>query len=271
MDIDYIYQIIITYGGRLLFALLVLVIGLKVIRLIANTISKKFERAEFEPSMQPFLISLIRVSLQVLLVISVASMLGIAMTSFIAVLGAAAFAVGLSLQGSLSNFAGGVLILILKPFKVGDYIEAAGHAGTVKEIQVFHTLLDTPDNKRIIVPNGVLSNTSTVNYNINPIRRVDFTFSVGYEDSIEKVKEILNNIGANHPLVLKDQPPQVVLGEHGDIAVIFYLRVWCEKEHYWTIYFEVLEQVKKVFDEEGISIPYPQRDVHLIGNIEEDK
>ncbi len=271
MDSFYIYQMVVTYGTKLLVAILVLLIGLKVIKLISKGLSKRFEKAELDPSLRPFLVSLVKITLQVLLIVSVISMLGIAMTSFIAVFGAVAFAVGLSLQGSLSNFAGGVLILILKPFKVGDYIEAAGHAGTVREIQVFHTLLDTPDNKRIIVPNGVLSNTSTVNYNINPIRRVDFTFGAGYEDSIDKVKEMLLNIGANHPLVLKDQPPQVVLGEHGDSALIFYLRVWCEKEHYWTIYFEILEQVKKGFDEEGINIPYPQRDVHLIGSNGQDK
>lgn len=137
--------------------------------------------------MQPFLVTLVKITLQVLLVISVASMLGIAMTLFIAVIGAAAFAVGLALQGSLANFAGGILILLLKPFKVGDYIEAAGQAGTVKEIQVFYTMLNTPDNKRIIIPNAALSNSSTVNYSTNPTRRVDFTFGVSYQDSIDKV------------------------------------------------------------------------------------
>ncbi len=266
MYVDFIYQAVITYGLQLLIALFALVAGLAVIKLFTNAVSKKFEKAAFDPSLQPFLLSLIRISLQVLLVISVASMLGLAMTSFIAVLGAVAFAVGLSLQGSLSNFAGGVLILLLRPFKVGDYIEAAGQAGTVKEIQIFYTLLNTPDNKRIIVPNGLLSNSSMINYSTNTTRRLDFTFGVGYDDDIEKVKSVLMEIAENHPLVFKDPAPQVILGEHGDSAVIFYFRMWCERDNYWTIYFEMFEKVKIAFDQAGINIPYPQMDVHLPGS-----
>nr|WP_241422425.1 mechanosensitive ion channel domain-containing protein [Candidatus Contubernalis alkalaceticus] len=231
---------------------------------MAHLTTGKLEKANIDPSLQPFLVSVSKTVLQILLVISVASMLGAEMTSFIAVLGAASFAVGLALQGNLANFAGGVLILLLKPFKVGDYIEAVGYSGTVKEIQIFYTILDTPDNKRIIIPNSNLSNNGTTNYSINPTRRVDFTFGVGYQNDISKVRSILQKIAEEHPMVFDDPPPQIVLGEHGDSAIVIYFRVWCNKEDYWTIYFEVLEKAKLEFDREGINIPYPQMDVHMI-------
>lgn len=263
MDLAFLYNAIIASGAKVLLALLALFIGLRVICFIANTISNWLVKADFDPTLHPFMVNAVRISLQVLLVISIASMLGIAMTSFIAVIGAAAFAVGLALQGSLANFAGGVLILLLKPFKVGDYIDAGGQSGTVKEIQLFYTYLDTPDNRRIIVPNAVLSNTSTTNYSVNPTRRIDFVFNVGYNDNISQVKLILREIADKHPLIFDDPEPQVVLAEHGDSAVIFYLRVWCVRENYWNIYFEIQEKVKVVFDQSGITIPYPQTEVHL--------
>ncbi|MGM0652521.1 MAG: mechanosensitive ion channel family protein [Bacillota bacterium] len=263
MDLAFLYNAIIASGAKVLLALLALFIGLRVICFIANTISNWLVKADFDPTLHPFMVNAVRISLQVLLVISIASMLGIAMTSFIAVIGAAAFAVGLALQGSLANFAGGVLILLLKPFKVGDYIDAGGQSGTVKEIQLFYTYLDTPDNRRIIVPNAVLSNTSATNYSVNPTRRIDFVFNVGYNDNISQVKLILREIADKHPLIFDDPEPQVVLAEHGDSAVIFYLRVWCARENYWNIYFEIQEKVKVVFDQSGITIPYPQTEVHL--------
>ncbi len=266
MDAQMVYNALISYGTQLLLALVVLLVGLKIIGMIVRAASRRMVRVEMDPSLQPFIASLLRVILQILLVISVASMIGIEMTSFIAVIGALAFAVGLALQGSLANFAGGVLILLLKPFKVGDYIQAAGHAGTVKEIQIFYTFLDTPDNTRIVVPNGLLSNSSAVNYSKNPIRRLDLTFDVGYESDIDRVRSILLDLANRHDLVFEDPPPQVLLGEHGDNAIVFYLRVWCNAGNYWPLYFEFLETVKKAFDEAGINIPYPQRDVHLIKN-----
>ena len=259
-------EILISYGTSLLGALIVLLVGLKVIGFLAKTVAHKMEQKEIDSSLRPFLVSLFKVILQVLLVITVASMLGIAMTSFIAVLGAASLAVGLALQGSLANFAGGVLILLLKPFKIGDYIEAAGYAGTVQEIQIFFTLLDTPDNNRIVVPNALLSNSSTVNYTTNEIRRANIAVEVSYNDDIEQVKETLQIIADNHPHVLEDPPPQVVLGEFRDSAVVFYFRVWCENEHFWPIYFEIMEQIKKNFDEKGITIPFPQRELHWAKN-----
>jgi small conductance mechanosensitive channel len=190
-------------------------------------------------------------------------MVGIATTSFVAILGAAGLAIGLALQGSLANFAGGVLILLFKPFKVGDYIEAQGYSGTVNEIQIFNTILKSLDNKTIIIPNGNLSNDCITNYSTEPLRRVDFVFGIGYEDDIKKAKEVLLTIIKSDSRVLKEPEPFVSIGELGDSSVNFTVRVWCNKEAYWDVYFDMFEKVKLEFDKQGISIPFPQRDVHL--------
>ena len=190
-------------------------------------------------------------------------MLGIETTSFVAILGAAGLAVGLALQGGLANFAGGVLILIFKPFKVGDFIDAQGHAGVVSEITVFTTVLKTPDNKTIIIPNGALSNGSMVNYSTEEKRRVDMVFGIGYGDDIAKAKQVLKRIVDEDERVLKDPAPQIVVAELADSSVNFNFRVWCTGSDYWSIYFDMNEKVKLEFDKEGVSIPFPQRDVHL--------
>ncbi|SFI08893.1 small conductance mechanosensitive channel [Tindallia magadiensis] len=260
---DIVTEMVYAYAGKVLLAILFLVVGLTVVKKISILIAEQMDKSKMDQSLKSFLVPLVRILLQVMLVISIASMLGAEMTSFVAVLGAMSFAIGLALQGSLANFAGGVLILILKPFKVGDYIEAAGHAGTVKDIQVFYTILNTPDNRKIIVPNANLSNSSAVNYSAYATRRVDFKFGVGYGADIRQVKQVLQRIADEHPLVMKDPAPMIVLGEHGDSAIVFYFRVWCQAEDYWTIYFEMMERVKEAFDKEGINIPYPQMDVHL--------
>ncbi len=265
-DFQQLYGLIIAYGGKILQSIIVFLIGRFLIKREVAITEMVFERENIDKSLHKFLLSLIKVALQILLIVTIAAMLGAEMTSFVAIIGSAGLAVGLALQGSLSNFAGGVLILILRPFKVGDYIEAAGHSGTVDEIQLFYTILKTPDNKNIIIPNSTLSNSSTVNYSANSTRRVDFKFGVGYEDDIFKVKDTLNRIANNHPLVLKDPAYQIGLSEHGDSSVNFILRVWCKSEDYWTIYFDVMEKVKVEFDKEGINIPYPQMDVHMISN-----
>jgi len=266
MNFEQLYSLIIAYGGKIILSMIFFLIGRFAIKKIVAITAKIFDRQDVDKSLNRFLLSLIKISLQVLLVITIASMLGAEMTSFIAIIGSAGLAVGLALQGSLSNFAGGVLILLLKPFKIGDYIEAAGHAGTVEEIQIFYTILKTPDNKNIIIPNSNLSNSSTVNYSVNSTRRVDFKFGVGYEADIFKVKEILNKIAEEHSLVLKDPVHQVALSEHGDSSVNFILRVWCNSVDYWTIYFDIMEKVKIEFDKKGVNIPYPQMDVHMISN-----
>jgi small conductance mechanosensitive channel len=267
MDIQEIYKgavdFIWTVGPNLLLAIIVLIFGLWIIKFIVKGVGKGMDRASVDPSLHKFLLSLIGIGLKILLLISVASMLGIATTSFVAVLGAAGLAVGLALQGSLSNFAGGVLILLFKPFKVGDFIDAQGHMGTVHAIQVFNTVLKTPDNKTIIIPNGAISNGSITNFSTEPQRRVDMTFGIGYDDDIKKAKEVLTNLVKNDSRVLQEPAPVIVVSELGDSSVNFAVRAWVNAADYWGLYFDMQENVKTEFDKQGISIPFPQTDVHI--------
>jgi len=260
--IDFAWNVIPGF----LLALIVLIIGLWIIKLIVKGVNKAMEKSDVEISLRKFLLSLTSIGLKALLLISVASMIGIATTSFIAVLGAAGLAVGLALQGSLANFAGGVLILLFKPFKVGDVIETQGFTAKVDEIQIFNTIMKTPDNKTIIVPNGPVSNGSIVNYSIEPQRRVDFTFGIGYEDDIAKAKSVLNQLITEDTRVLQDPAPVVVLSELADSSVNFAVRAWVKAADYWNLYFEMQEKVKLAFDKNNISIPYPQQDVHIHQN-----
>lgn len=260
---DQAIEVAKTYGPQLLLAIVTLIVGFWIIRIIANLINNAMKRANLEVSLRRFLSSFISIILKILLLISVASMVGIATTSFVAILGAAGLAVGLALQGSLANFAGGVLILLFKPFKVGDFIDAQGYTGTVHAIQVFSTILKTPDNKTVIIPNGSLSNGSMINFSTEPTRRVDMTFGIGYGDDIAKAKSILKRLVEAESRALKEPAYQVVLSELADSSVNFTVRVWCNATDYWDIYFDMQEEVKNAFDKEGISIPFPQRDVHL--------
>ena len=252
-----------AYGPKLLLAIVTLIIGLWIIKLFVRTFGKGMERSKTDASLQRFLLNLVRILLKVMLVISVASMVGIQMTSFIAILGAAGLAVGLALQGSLANFAGGVLILLFKPFKIGDFVDAAGHTGTVKEIQIFNTILKTPDNKTVIIPNGALSNNSITNFSTEPIRRVDMTFGIGYSDDIKKAKETLEAILKSDNRVFSDPAPTVAVSELGDSSVNFAVRPWCNSADYWGVYCDIHEKVKLEFDKEEVSIPFPQQDVHF--------
>ena len=258
-----LFQAILAYAGTFVLAVVFLLVGLFLINKLIDYVANKMEDREIDGSLQSFLIPLIKIGLLIILVISIASMIGVEMTSFIAILAAMSFAVGMAFQGSLANFAGGVLIIILKPFRIGDYIETGSYAGTVKEIQIFYTVLHTPDNRKIIIPNAQVSNNSAVNYSANDIRRIDMKFGVSYNDDIYKVKDILQRIADEHPLVIKEPEPMIVLGEHGDSAIVFYFRVWCNTADYWNIYFDLMEKVKLAFDRANINIPYPQMDVHL--------
>ncbi|MEJ2003570.1 MAG: mechanosensitive ion channel [Cyclobacteriaceae bacterium] len=244
-------------------ALLVFVIGLPVIRMITGAASRIMKKRNVDESLQPFLKSLLKNTLLVLLIITALSMLGVEMTSFVAIIGAAGLAVGLALQGTLQNFAGGVIILLLRPFKVGDYIVGAGEGGTVKEIQIFNTILNTPDNVRVTVPNGKLSNDNIKNYSAEATRRVDMVFGIGYSDDIKKAQNLLKEILTNDERVLKDPAPMVVVGELADSSVNFNVRPWVKGSDYWDVYFDIHQKVKEEFDANGISIPFPQRDVHL--------
>lgn len=221
------------------------------------------ERAETDPSLQKFLSSFMGIMLKILLFISVASMVGIATTSFVAILGAVGLAVGLALQGSLGNLAGGVLILFFKPFKVRDFIEAQGSLGKVDSINILNTVLKTPDNKTVIIPNGQLSSGIVTNFSTEAQRRVDMTFGIGYGDDIIKAKETLKKLISDDGRILKDPEPMVVLSALADSSVNFTVRVWVNSADYWDVFFDMHEKVKLTFDREGISIPFPQTDVHL--------
>lgn len=259
-----IIQLAVTYGTKLIGAIAVLIIGRMVIKFLTKRIGVIMDKRDVDASLKPFLKSLITNLLRALLIITVLSMMGIEMTSFIAILGAAGLAVGMALSGTLQNFAGGVMILLFEPFKVGDYIEAQGHKGVVKEIQIFNTILTTLDNKRVIIPNGGLSNSSMVNYTAEPIRRVDWTIGMGYGDSVEKCQEVIRQILAEDDKVLSEpQPVFVEVSELGDSSVNFAVRAWVKTEDYWAVFFRLNQEVYKRFGDNGLNIPFPQMDVHV--------
>jgi len=261
--LDEFNNIIYTYGPKLLGAIVVLIIGNYIIKLILNSFSKMLDKKKTDSSLKPFLLSLVRILLKTMLVISVLGMLGVQMTSFIAVLGAAGLAVGMALSGTLQNFAGGVIILLFKPFKVGDYINAQGHSGIVKEIQIFNTILLELDNKTVIIPNGPLSTGSMVNYSTEPTRRVDFTFGIAYGDSVDKARKILFQLFKEDKRILTDPASFVGLSEMADSSVNLTARAWVKGEDYWDVFFDINEKTYNAFNAEGISIPFPQMDVHL--------
>jgi small conductance mechanosensitive channel len=252
-----------TYGLKLISAIAVLLIGLWIARIISRAAVKMMRKAQVNESLIPFLKTLISATLKTLVIISVLGMAGIQMTSFIAVLGAAGLAVGLALQGTLQNFAGGVIILLFKPYKVGDVIETQGYIGSVREIQIFTTVLSTADNKTIIIPNSPIATGSLTNYTMQPTRRVDMTFGIGYSDDIDKAREVIMKIIEGDDRIQKEPAPAIRVSELGDSSVNFATRVWTESGEYWNVFFDMNEAVKKAFDREGISIPFPQRDVHV--------
>ena len=258
------YELGLEYAPKLALAILTLIIGLWIISGITKLIKLSMERSKVDPTLIPFMSSLTSWGLKVLLFISVASMIGIATTSFIAVLGAAGLAIGLALQGSLANFAGGVLVMIFKPYKVGDLIESQGHLGVVKEVQIFNTILIAPQSKQVIIPNGATSNGSIVNYTVEGKIRVDLTVGVSYDADIDKTKAVLMDVLVANDKVMKDPAPFVGVLEMADSSVNFAVRPHCEPKDYWDVYFSVNEAVKIALDENAISIPFPQRDVHLI-------
>ena len=261
--LDHAVELAMGYGPQLILALLTLVIGLWIIRGVSGLLRKILSVRHVDPTLAPFLNSLLSWSLRALLFISVASMVGIETPSFVAVMGAAGLAVGLALQGSLGNFAGGTLILLFRPYKVGDLVEAQGHIGVVQEIQIFTTVLLTPQNRQVVVPNGALSNGSIVNYSAQPWVRVDLVVGISYGADIDQAEAALLEAMAGHDKVLVDPAPFVGVMELADSAVNLAVRPHCKPEHFWDVYFGVTELAKKTLDAHGISIPFPQRDVHL--------
>lgn len=262
----YIKDLVLQYGPTVVLALTTLILGFITIGFLNKGLKRLMDKREVDPSLRPFLAGLFSMLLKTLLVISVISMLGVEATSFVAILGAAGLAVGMALSGTLQNFAGGVMILLFKPYKVGDFIEAQGYSGTIKEIQIFNTIMKTGDNKIIIIANGPMSGSSIVNYSKEAKRRVDMVFGIGYSDDIDKAKETILQVINTNELIDKDPEPFIVVSALADSSVNFTVRVWVNTPDYWTVYFYMQEQVKKAFDNNKISIPFPQRDVHIHQN-----
>ncbi len=255
--IEKIKNLIVEYSPKVLMALVLLIIGLIFIGFIVKASKKIMQKRGVDPTLQNFLGNLIGWILKAVLFVSVISQLGVATTSFATILGAAGLAIGLALQGSLSNFAGGALIMIFKPFKIGDLIEAQGVIGVVKEIQIFTTQLNTPENKLAIIPNGILSNGNILNYSAEGKLRVDLTIGVSYDADIKQTKEVLLKVLTDNPKVLKDPLPSINVSELAESSVNFAVRPWVTTPNYWDVYFSTIENIKLALDKAGIEIPYP--------------
>lgn len=255
-----------AYGVKIVAAIVIFIIGKWISGMLSRAVGNAMRRAKTDEMLVGFVVNLAYVGLLAFVILAALAQLGIQTTSFIAVLGAAGLAIGLALQGSLSNFAAGVMLIIFRPFKVGDFIEAAGTSGVVEEIMIFSTKLKSPDNKQLYVPNGSVISGTITNYSAKEHRRVDLVFGCGYGDDIKKAKALLEDILKANPLVLDDPASTVGVLELGDNSVNFAVRPWVKTPDYWDAYFQITEAVKQRFDEAGLSIPFPQRDVHLIQN-----
>lgn len=268
MNIESLYNELIkwvtTSGFKLLIALVLLYFGWKIINKVVKKSMNILKNKSFDATVASFLEAFLDIGLKIVLIITLLGYIGFNLAGLAALLASAGLAVGLALQGSLSNFAGGVIILVLRPFKVGDYIDASGKAGTVSKIEIFYTHLLTGDNKEIMIPNGKLANESVINYSSQDTRRVDLTFGVGYDDDLLKVRRVLEDIISKQESII-DEPakPFIAVSEQAASSINFVVRVWCKREDYWKIHFDLLEKVKIRFDEEGISIPYNQLDVNI--------
>jgi small conductance mechanosensitive channel len=261
--VEQVVDIATVYGIRILAALAIFIIG----RIVASTVAKGVRRAltrgNTDPTLIGFVANLVRFAILAFTMIAVLGRLGVETGSFVAVVGAAGLAIGLALQGSLSNFASGVLLLVFRPIKVGDYVEAGGTSGSVKEIGIFTTVLHPPDNKKVICPNSQVTGGTITNYSANDTRRVDMVAGIGYGDDIPKAKSVLERIVNEHQLVLNDPAPVVEVSELADSSVNFVVRPWVKTGDYWRVKFDVTASIKAEFDKEGISIPFPQQDVHM--------
>lgn len=260
---NYLFELGATLGLKLISAIIVLIVGVKLIGFIKKFIRKSPKLNRLDDGVRSFLSSFAVVALYIVLFITIAMMLGIPTTSFITALASCGVAIGLAMQGSLSNFAGGLMLLLFKPFKIGDFIDAGGTCGTVTDITVVYTIITTADNKVITIPNGTLTNSVIINYSVKDTRRVDLTFDASYDSDIDKVKEIIEGVIFSHELVLKDPEPFIRLSAHNASALTYTVRVWTKSADYWTVNFDLLEGVKKEFDKNNIEIPFPQMDVHV--------
>ena len=262
--LDMLVDLALTAGVRLIAALVLVIVGFKLINWLIKRLKKGKGLSHVDAGAASFILSFVGIALKVVIAITAAAILGVPMTNMVAVLGSAGLAIGLALQGSLSNVAGGLMILLFTPFHVGDFVEADGVSGTVQSINLFYTKLLTPDNRSITIPNGTISNNTITNYSSEATRRVDMTFSVAYSSDIDTVRRLLMEQAQQHELVLQDPAPAVTMAEHGDSAVVFALRVWCQNADYWTVKNDITESAKRAFDQNGVEIPFPQLDVHVV-------
>lgn len=259
----FLFDTIASLGTKIIVSLIVLIVGRKVIKFIKKWIKTSHKMEKVDAGVRTFLSSFASVGLNVLLFITIAMVLGVPTTSFITALASCGVAIGLALQGALGNLAGGIMILVFKPFEVGNYITTPDAAGTVSKITIMYTFLTTPDNKVITIPNGTLTNSVVENYSAVENRRVDVVFSASYDSDVDKVKGILADIIAKDERILKEPAPFARLTKHGESGLEYTVRVWCKSGEYWNVNFDLIENVKKAFDENGIKIPYPQMDVHI--------
>lgn len=260
-----VYDFLMKSGLKIVLAGVVLIVGFKLVKFLLARISKGRGFQKIDPSAQSFIKSFVGIASKIVIIVTAAAILGVPMTSMTAVIGSVGLAIGLALQGGLSNLAGGVLILVFKPFVLGEYIKTEdGHEGTVVKIDIFYTTLRKADNTKIVIPNGRLSNEAVYDVSHYDTRRVELNFSAGYQNDVDQVLAILKGAASQHKMVVNDPaPPFAALTSHGDNALNYVLRVWCAKDDYWTVYYDLCADIKKAFDENGIEIPYPQMDIHI--------
>jgi small conductance mechanosensitive channel len=258
-----IYEYLATYGLKIVAAVVILIVGRWLAKLLSKSAGRAMVKAKADETLTRFVENLSYIALLTFVVIAVLTKLGVYAASFVAVLAAAGFAIGLALQGSLANFASGVLMLTFKPIRVGDFVEVGGAKGTVREIRIFNTVLDSPDNVRVTVPNSQVTGGNIMNYTINGTRRVDMVIGVSYEDDLKKAKQVIEKVLAGDERILQDPAPTVAVSELADSGVNFVVRPWVKSADYWGVYFDTTQKVKLALDENGITIPFPQRDIHV--------
>lgn len=267
LDPQLVANVLWEWGLRILAALAIFVIGRWIARRISNAVAMATERANVDPTLTKFLKSVIYMALLIMVALAAVQQLGVEATSFFAILGAAGLAIGLALKDSLANFSSGVMLVFFRPFKAGDFVEAGGVSGTVREISIFNTIMQTPDNRIITVPNGQIYAGSITNFSAEATRRIDLVFGIGYDDNVLRAKEIMQSVMDADERILKDPAPVIMMLELADSSVNFAVRPWVAASDYWAVRGDLLEGVKKGLEDNGLSIPYPQRDVHLIGQV----
>lgn len=267
IDYERISDLIILYGGKIIIGLIILFLGFKITNRLVNALEKRLSKKNYDPMIISFAIPMVRISIKVLIGLTVVNFVGVETTSIVAAIGGAGFAVGLAFQGSLSNFAGGILLLVLKPFKVNDYIEVGENKGSVESISIFYTYLRTFDNKRIVIPNSSVTNSSIINYTTHDKRRIDYTIGVDYKTDIEFAKEVIREIIEKDELILNEPQPIIGLGTFGNSSINFDIKLWVSTSDYWTVYYRFNESIKKTFNKNKIEFPYPHMDVNIYKDI----